>query len=256
MNPMVLLSRLKRKLFRRPYLKDKRYPAFWFNKLLKGKKAFILQIGSNDGKTGDPLYPLLRKNKRWKALFVEPVPYLFERLKKNYPDRTRFSFENAAVNKGEKLKFYWIDPAIKKIFKDLPFWYEQLGSFDKQHIINELGKEVEPFILASEIHGITLESLLERNQVRQIDVLHIDAEGYDWVILSQLDLQRFEPKFILFEYKHLPEEARVNAFRFLNAKYAIYEVGIEMLSINRQSGAAIIKEIDENNYLKNKVAGH
>ena len=73
-------------------------PSYWLPKLVICKKAQIVQIGSNDGKTGDPLYPLLNSHPEWKALFVEPVPYLFKRLKNSYPDTTRFTFENAAIS--------------------------------------------------------------------------------------------------------------------------------------------------------------
>lgn len=38
----------------------------------------IIQIGSNDGKSGDPLYSFIMKNKKSKAIFVEPVPYCFK----------------------------------------------------------------------------------------------------------------------------------------------------------------------------------
>lgn len=37
---------------------------------------FVVQIGSNDGMTADPLYCILHEHPSWKALLVEPVPYL------------------------------------------------------------------------------------------------------------------------------------------------------------------------------------
>ena len=62
--------------------------------------VFFIQIGSNDGKTGDPLYPLVNKYSKYRGLFVEPVPYLFERLVDNYSFRKNLLFENAAINDG------------------------------------------------------------------------------------------------------------------------------------------------------------
>ncbi len=52
-----LLKRIKRRLNKKTFIKDKRYPAYWFDKLLGKESAFLVQIGSNDVKTGDPLYP-------------------------------------------------------------------------------------------------------------------------------------------------------------------------------------------------------
>ena len=234
----VLLARLKRRLLKKEFLKDPQYPPYWFNKILGGEDAFIVQIGSNDGKTGDPLNELLQINKRWKALFVEPVPFLFKRLKSNYLDASRFQFENVAINNGEKLKFYWVDAKAKESINGLPFWYDQLGSFDKNHITKQLGDYIQPFILSEELEGITLPDLIQRNKVKQIDVLHIDTEGYDWKILSQLDLNSYSPQFILYEMNHLSPKEMTESYRFLKEKYELFHIGIDILAVNKNCGSA------------------
>src|SRR5574342_485666 len=88
-------------------------PSYWLGRIVCAPEAQVVQIGSNDGITRDPLGRLLRKKKGWKAVLVEPVPYLFERLKKNYGGSNRFTFENVAVNNGEKACFYWVDESAK-----------------------------------------------------------------------------------------------------------------------------------------------
>ena len=47
--------------------------------------------------------------------------------------------------------------------------------------------------------------MLDKFQIDHVDLLHIDTEGYDWVVLSQFNLERYRPTVILFEYKHLDE---------------------------------------------------
>ena len=47
----------------------------------------FVQIGSNDGKTGDPIYELVSKNQHWKGVLVEPVDFLHRKLKANYSNR-------------------------------------------------------------------------------------------------------------------------------------------------------------------------
>ena len=229
----VQLARLKRRILKKSILKDPQYPPYWLEKILGNKEVLVVQIGSNDGKTGDPLNQLLNKNKKWKALFVEPVPYLFDRLKSNYQDVGRFVFENVAVNEGAKLDFYWVDPKAKDELSDLPFWFNQLGSFDKNHILNELGDKMKPFILSQELEGITLKTLLKRNKIQLIDLLHIDTEGYDWNILSQLDLRAYAPKFILYEVNHLSEDNLKASYDFLSEKYFLFDVGIDVLAVNK-----------------------
>ncbi len=241
-NIKTILARVKRKILKKSFLKDKRLPAYWMDKLLP-EDAYLIQIGSNDGRTGDPLYPLLQKNKKWKALFVEPVPYSFEKLKNNYPDSHRFSFENVAINEGKTMDFFWVNSAAKKALPELPYWFDQLGSFDKQHILKHFDGALAPFIEATLLEGIDLNTLFNRNKVKQISVLHIDTEGYDWKILSQLELNRFQPKFILFEHHHLTDLERKAAARFLEKKYTVFSLGIDMLAVHNGLGMAEVNKM-------------
>ena len=246
----VLLARWKRKLFKKKPLNNKQLPMYWFDQLLGNQPATIVQIGSNDGKTGDPLYELLHKNQEWKALFVEPIPHYFEQLKTNYPDKQRFSFENTAINQGDELQFFWVDQKAKLTFENLPFWYEQIGSFNKAHILNELGVEIEPFIVSKTIQGINLKTLFAKHQMENLDILHIDTEGYDWIILSQLDLANFQPKFILFEYNHLSDRALREAYDYLNDLYILFQLNIDLLAIHKSHGKTIIQQIEKSQSMK------
>lgn len=237
------LARIKRRLFKKPFLADKKYPPYWFDKVLKSSNVLAVQIGSNDGKTGDPLYPLFLKNTHWKGLFVEPVPYLFQRLQQNYPDTARFSFENVAINEGAKLPFFWVDPSIKGAKADLPFWYDQMGSFNKEHIVEGLGADYEPFIRSEELEGITLDTLFERNQMQHFDIIHIDTEGYDWKVLSQLNLSKYHPKFILYESNHLSDTDLKASYQFLREQYHIFSIGIDSLAVSKKVGKEVIAEM-------------
>ncbi len=240
----VQLARLKRKWFKKPFLKDKQYPAYWMNEVLKNESAFLVQIGSNDGKTGDPFFPLLEQNPSWKALFVEPVSYSFEQLKSNYGNNTsRFIFEQVAINEGKNMPFYWVDESAKEKLKDLPYWFNQLGSFDKEHILKHFDGALEPFIRSTELEGISLKTLLNRNDVQHISVLHIDTEGYDWNILSQLDLEQFQPKFIMYEFHHLSEDDKEASFKFLEKDYQLFRMDIDVLAVHQSVDAGIIQGI-------------
>lgn len=207
--------------------------AYWISRLITASEAQFVQIGSNDGKSGaDPLNRLLKTRKKWKALFVEPVPYLFARLRANYGNASRFAFENAAINDGRQATFYWVPESAKAALPNLPAWAEELGSFDRNHIIKHV-PEVEPFIQAEEINGLTLEQLFAKHRLRHIDVLHIDTEGHDYKILSQLDLETIRPAIILFEHLHLAPEEKAASIRFLSGRYELFEWGMDMLAISQ-----------------------
>jgi hypothetical protein len=53
------------------------------------------------------------------------------------------------------------------------------------------------------VECLTVNALLSRNNVQKIDLLHIDCEGFDYVILSQFDFTTLRPRIVLFEKKHL-----------------------------------------------------
>jgi|GEM_PF-6076561 len=81
---------------------------------------------------------------------------------------------------------------------------------------------LEPFIRNSEIKGISLPELINDFDLRQLDLLHIDTEGYDWKILSQLDLGKIQPTVIMYEYKHLNDSDIANSIDRLSQKYELF----------------------------------
>lgn len=217
-------------------------PSRRLQKFLRNQKnLFVLQIGSNDGMNGDPVFAALKLQPSWKALLVEPVPYLFERLKQNYAGNSRVQFANVAIaEEAMTCTFYYVEASAKLHMPDLPTWFDQLGSFDRNHITKHLGAVVEPFIGTLDIPTVSLSLLLERHEVSKIDVLHIDTEGYDWKILRQLDLRKYCPKLILFEYKHLQEAERLAALAFLQPAYRITDLDV--------SGDYLCERIDSENW--------
>jgi len=206
--------------------------AYWLGQLVVARHLQVVQIGSNDGRTGDPLHRLLRRNPNWNGLFVEPVPHLFTRLQANYGASDRFKFENAAVNDGQCQTFYSVDEDARKAIPDLPKWYDQLGSFKPDHITNRL-PQLAPFVRAIQVTGITLTDLLRKHGITDIGILHIDTEGYDYKVLSQLDLQATVPQVILFEHKHLSQDERIAALKFLDGRYRVFQLGMDMMAVSR-----------------------
>ena len=51
-----------------------------------GKNVFFIQVGSNDATHNDPLRRFILE-RGWRGLMIEPVPHVFERLKRNYANR-------------------------------------------------------------------------------------------------------------------------------------------------------------------------
>lgn len=206
----------------------------WIEKYTRNRTLDAVQIGSNDGVSGDPLHTLFKKNTNWRVFFVEPVPYIFEKLKNNYGTENRFTFKNTAINNGEIQTFYWVSQKVQDFLPGLPTWHDQLGSFDKNNILKHLNGILEPYIVETKIRGMSLNELLLESKVKDLQILHIDAEGYDWKILSQLNLSIYLPRLILFEHKHLNEKEKTESISFLENKYLIFQFSGDFLCIERK----------------------
>lgn len=185
---------------------------------LKGlPSVFFVQVGSNDGNHGDPISRFIRRERRWSGIFVEPVPEIFERLKRSYGPDPRFIYENVLIgSSAEPVNFYYVSERAKQELGDaVPYWYDQLGSFDRQHIVKHLDGLLVPYIVEAKLPSVSLPALLARNAVQHIDLLHIDTEGYDYEVLAQFDFDRFRPAVVLYEHKHLKPELRAKAQELL-----------------------------------------
>ena len=202
--------RIKRHLIRHPSATST------LAKLFDRRPTVVVQVGSNDGLQGDPIAALIRTNPDWQVLFIEPLPHLFRRLLANYPHSPNYRFENVAISeKNETRLLYYVSDEIKKTREDVPYWYDQLGSFDKTHVLKH-GKEFEPFIVSEAVRCEPLRDILARNRIRKIDLLHIDTEGYDYQVLKQVDLEISPPRAILYEHKHLSRKDQSAARRLLS----------------------------------------
>ena len=206
-------------------------------KAVDGKPClFFVQVGSNDGLQGDPIHDLIISRESWSGIFIEPIDFLFQRLRKNYGNAERFVFENVAIGteKGTK-KFYYVSEKSKTEL-DLHYWHYQLGSFDRAHITRALGDQMNAYIIEEDVECLPLQDVLDRNQVNAIDLLHIDTEGFDYKILSQLDFKRYKPSIILFEHHLLTDDEFEKARRLLRGYgYRLHNYGNDILAVRRSS---------------------
>lgn len=203
--------------------------------VLGGKESvFFVQVGSNDGVTLDPLHEMVVTRPHWRGIFVEPVKYLYQRLTENYGRARRFVFENVAIGKSSgKRPFYYIsEDAHSRSSFELPNWCHALGSFDRSHILKHLDGRLEPYIIEEEMECISLQELLDRNSVETINLFHIDVEGFDLEVLSQLDLCRYRPCIILCEHKHLSIAEKGEMETLLSkAGYSLSATGADTLAV-------------------------
>ncbi len=182
----------------------------------------VVQIGAFVGSTdNDPLHGFLTRVLPARAaeaapiptaVLVEPVGEYFALLREAYAGVPGVRFEQAAIAERAGLRDFFrlgADP----VAHGLPAWLSQLGSlrpdrmtalwdhYERGHRPDsarltdfyEAHKVVEP------VTCLTFEMLLQRHGVTHVDLLQIDAEGYDYDILRSINFSRTRPTFVNYE---------------------------------------------------------
>ena len=174
--------------------------------------AQVLQIGAMDGINFDDTRGFLDMY-RWKSILVEPVPAIFNELKENFKDRDNYIFEQCAITEEDgEIKMLTIPPdVIEK--EGLHPGYKGMSAL--YPLRNGFGSDYQRDIDVKAQYGVdimvpslTLNSLLDKHNVQNVDILICDAEGYDWKIFKQLDFNIIRPKVIRLEYINLTDEEK------------------------------------------------
>ena len=163
---------------------------------------FFIQIGAKDGKRLDPIYKYVIRYS-WRGVLVEPVSIWFNKLLKTYKDYPKLKFKNVAIcdEDGEK-QFY-------KIRSDN--WYLRLiggslSSFSLETILKHAWRPgLRSNIVKTTISCMSLESLIREYDIKKINLLVVDTEGYDFNILKQIDFVKIKPMSVFYEHKHLSD---------------------------------------------------
>jgi len=195
-------------------------------------RPFFVKVGANDGITGDPCGDMLIANAAWHGLLVEPEPNCIQQLQKTYNDSGRFHIAQVAIDSDDGNRvFYSVCPSAIESIPNLPEWFNQLGSFDRKHIISHLDGVLEPFIQETTVQTRRLSTLINEMDLRYIDFLHIDTEGHDLRVFETLNLDMLSPRLILIERKHLSKNDDCTLQNLLRAhNYRIMSVADDVLA--------------------------
>ena len=161
----------------------------------------LVVIGAH---SGIYLKDLISEYSNQKILLVEPVPYNYEILENEYKDQSNILIcKNAILDKVKKDNFYYVKKdSIPKLGKH---WASQIGSFDKNHILNHKNKRFniqDEDIQIVEVEFITFDDLIKKYLINSIDKLQIDVEGAEYVIMNSINYQEIMINRIFFESKH------------------------------------------------------
>ena len=161
----------------------------------------LVVIGAHSGLF---LKDLVSEYQDQNILLVEPVPYNYEILNSEYKDNPKITIcKNAIIDKSKKDFFYYVKKeSIPKLGKH---WASQIGSFDKNHILNHKNKRFdikEDDIETIQIEFITFDDLIKKYSIKSIDKLQLDVEGAEYKIMNSINFQKIKINKIIFESKH------------------------------------------------------
>lgn len=174
-----------------------------------------------DGVSFDPVHPLVSEL-GWSGLLVEPLPDLFEKLRRNYADHPGLVFENCAVADRTGTVDLFRIPAEVVERGELPDWANGISSMftDRSVLGGRRGSPEHIAVIERErisvpVQSMTLADLLAAHRIDHIDLLQIDTEGADWMVLRQVPFETLRPAVIHMEHYNLPEDERHAAIDLL-----------------------------------------
>lgn len=190
----------------------------------------FIQIGANDGVRHDPIHSRVI-GQHWQGVLVEPEPEQFQALKKNYAGVDGLSFVNAAITEEDGLA------TLSRFKSDRGGESHSLDRDAAQKSAKLLGIKAH----AGEIEEVTvstmsLPTLIEQTGSEDVDLIAIDAEGYDGRIVRALLTSGVRPAFVLYENLMMTKPERLTIRQLLNQQgYRSLALGQDTLAYRSPS---------------------
>lgn len=158
----------------------------------------VIQIGSNRGY--DDFTSLIETKKIDLLILVEPFEEHNLSLGECYKHLENVYIENVIIVDDEKLTesiiyFHKEDTTHLNSY--------ELASLNKYHSLKIRNHYKENDICERRLRSMTINQLLTKYNLRKIDILFVDTEGYDDKIIESLDFENFAIDEIYYENLHI-----------------------------------------------------
>jgi FkbM family methyltransferase len=153
------------------------------------KKGTFLDIGANDGVTLSNVRALAELG--WSGDLIEPSKKTFDKAVYNYKDYRNIYLHNCAISdKTGHFDFYESG--------------EHLGTGDHSLLSSlkedETKRWTKEQFTKTTVNSFTFRDWLNLSKHKYFDFISIDAEGYDYEILIQMNLKRLKVKMFCIEH--------------------------------------------------------
>lgn len=148
----------------------------------------FVEVGANDGKTGSFTYNLASIG--WNGLNFEPVPRLYEKCCMNHINHPNVKSFQIGIGESSCETTIIDADTLSTIDVDTINAYSQTPQFASYFTNN------------NQYHTIKIEKLdtmLEQNNITNIDLLVLDVEGYEEHVLKGFSIDKYPPKIFIIE---------------------------------------------------------
>lgn len=156
----------------------------------------LMVIGAHDGSKIEKY--IRQQAELGNVLLVEPVPFLFERLKERFADCPSVRCRPCVVStKDGEVEFTAPKPSASSVI----VWADQLGSLRPGHAVSHRAAMSEHIDIIK-MQAVSLATLVNDEDISSLDALVIDTEGMDAELLPTFPFSKVVPQGIVFEFKH------------------------------------------------------
>lgn len=146
----------------------------------------VVEVGANDGFLASNSYPLIKQG--WHGILIEPHPDAFRRLQIRHKNNRKVTTVNLACSDvAGRLPLY--------MGKD-----EHTGSYSTLSTEDSAWFRLTRSDEFIEVNVERLDTILTRNECpKDIGLLSVDTEGFDYAVFAGLDFSKFLPRIIITE---------------------------------------------------------
>ena len=205
----------------------------WIDKYSQSRNRPInfIQVGASDGLRWDPIRKFIIRD-NWNGVLIEPLKPVYEMLRSNYSyvKNNNLKFENCAISdKGGSIDFWsYTDQFLSSLSIEDRLFYLRKSSLHKTQVEKSLTgiDNYERCITCYETPCLPLENIIDRYFPGEIiDLIFIDAEGFDDTVIRTIDFKKCTPKTIIYENHNLGSRNEIIENYMLENGYSIQKIG-------------------------------
>lgn len=185
-----------------------------------GKVGTLLSIGENDGETLSNSRALILNG--WAADLVEPAPLAYKKLNELYITNPNVNTIEAAICDYSGLMSFWVSG-------------EHLGKGDSALLSTLSLADKQKWESTTTWNEVTVRTLtfadFMKNRIdTKYDFISIDAEGYDYKILEQMDLLDLGCSCVCVEHNSVETQKYIDYLNKFNMK-VIYQNAENIIAV-------------------------